>query len=646
MSQKKKQASVKKAGTAKNISLSAAQAVSPEKNRLFFPVLLALTIIPLLVRLTIISVDQNEAALIGAVTYGDFFSQAKAFILLLAGIVMLLLGIVFRRKLFHEQSRITYAYLIAGGVFVLFTLLSAMFSSYSSIAFWGVHDRAEGAVAIACYIILFFYSMYAYRTEKDSRHIIFAFGIVVSVSSILGIFQYFGHDLLFTDFGKAFTISPWDYDKVTNMRSISESGRLYGTFFHWNYVGSFAAIAVPVFLVLALAAKSRRSRLALWGVTLLALWLLLGSTSRSGIVGVFAAFVFGIIFFAKIIAKHWKVSLSCLAIALAAFVGFNFVSGGALFSRIPSLFTDVAGIFESSEDTDYLSKLPVKDVYTQDNAAVIVTQQNDVLKASFQKDSIVLTDGDGKDVAVEKTDGATKIVDERFQQFAFHFVTMGLDKNSIGIAASIDEQPQFYFRIEYNGDLKLTNATGTADVDSLKAPPSFGFEGKERLGSARGYIWSRSIPLIPGNLLVGSGPDTFVLNFPQNDFLGKYWAYGTTNMLVDKPHNLYLQIILGEGGIALLAFLAIMLLYLVDSIRLYALKKAYGPKQIFGAAVALGIVGYLAAGMFNDSVVSVAPVFWILLGVGIAVNLQNRRELSENKAETSEPLPAAKRQVR
>jgi O-antigen ligase len=102
-------------------------------------------------------------------------------------------------------------------------------------------------------------------------------------------------------------------------------------------------------------------------------------------------------------------------------------------------------------------------------------------------------------------------------------------------------------------------------------------------------------------------------------------------MLVDKPHNMYLQILFGEGGIALLAFLTIILLYLVDSFRLYALKKQYKTNQIFGAALCLGVVGYLCAGMFNDSVVSVAPVFWIILGVGIAVNYENRRKLIREK---------------
>ena len=63
----------------------------------------------------------------------------------------------------------------------------------------------------------------------------------------------------------------------------------------------------------------------------------------------------------------------------------------------------------------------------------------------------------------------------------------------------------------------------------------------------------------------------------------------------------------------------------MDCFRLYALKKNYRAEQIYGIAIMLGVVGYLAAGIFNDSVVSVAPVFWILLGTGVALNTINRR---------------------
>ena len=153
------------------------------------------------------------------------------------------------------------------------------------------------------------------------------------------------------------------------------------------------------------------------------------------------------------------------------------------------------------------------------------------------------------------------------------------------------------------------------------------FNGKEKLGSSRVYIWSRSIPLLKNNLLLGSGPDTFIFQFPQNDLFGKYYAYDNPNVIVDKPHNLYLQIALNEGLIALLAFLAIMLIYIIDSMKLYALKNEYSKTHVLGIATFLGVIGYLFAGLFNDSVISVAPIFWIILGVGIALNYISRKEI-------------------
>jgi O-antigen ligase len=472
---------------------------------------------------------------------------------------------------------------IAGGIFILFTLLSAIFSEYSFTAFWGVHDRAEGAFVLCSYILLLLYSMYAYHTQRDYRNIMIALGIVVTVSAVLGIFQYFGHDLITTDFGRFFTVSPWDRNRIRNFNFAFESEKLYGTFYNRDYAGSFAAITVPVFTVLALSAKSLRARVALWSMTLFSFWILFGSTSRAGIVGVAVAMIFGIILFGKFLAQYWKISVSGFAIFVIVLIGMNVVSNGTIFSRIPSLIYDIASVFQSNATEDYLSKLPVKDV------------------------------------------------DKRFSEFSFGLVPMGLNKDSQGIEVRINGVPQFYFRIGEGDKLYLTNSTGTVDIDSLETPPHFGFNGKEHLGSTRGYIWSRTLPMVTDHLLLGAGPDTFVFYFPQNDLFGKYWAYGTTNMLVDKPHNMYLQILFGEGGIALLAFLTIILLYLVDSFRLYALKKQYKTNQIFGAALCLGVVGYLCAGMFNDSVVSVAPVFWIILGVGIAVNYENRRKLIREK---------------
>lgn len=39
-----------------------------------------------------------------------------------------------------------------------------------------------------------------------------------------------------------------------------------------------------------------------------------------------------------------------------------------------------------------------------------------------------------------------------------------------------------------------------------------------------------------------------------------------------------------------------------------------------GAAIFLSFIGYVVAGLFNDSAVVVAPVFWALFGTGISIN--------------------------
>ncbi|HMM70393.1 MAG TPA: hypothetical protein PKD08_07870 [Gudongella oleilytica] len=40
----------------------------------------------------------------------------------------------------------------------------------------------------------------------------------------------------------------------------------------------------------------------------------------------------------------------------------------------------------------------------------------------------------------------------------------------------------------------------------------------------------------------------------------------------------------------------------------------------------MSVIVYLFTGLTNDSIVSVAPVFWILLGSGMAVNYKLREE--------------------
>uniref|UniRef100_UPI00356ABE07 O-antigen ligase family protein n=1 Tax=Ilyobacter sp. TaxID=3100343 RepID=UPI00356ABE07 len=148
------------------------------------------------------------------------------------------------------------------------------------------------------------------------------------------------------------------------------------------------------------------------------------------------------------------------------------------------------------------------------------------------------------------------------------------------------------------------------------------FDGYEKKGSSRVYIWSRSIPKIFEKPVFGHGQDTFPLVFPQNDFFGKKLSFGMKSILVDKPHNYFIQVALNNGIPALLVVGFLFLFYFYDSLKSFAVKK-----DVFNVCIFLSVFSYFVTCFFNDSVVSVAPLFWTLLAVGICLNSEGKEIL-------------------
>lgn len=599
-------------------------------NMMFIPVIVAITVIPLLVRTINVKLRYDELPYYSYSDYLDFFSRAKSYVLIAVAVIMLAVIIFFFKRLspmlsFFKHNIYIKIYLISASVFLVFTLLSSIFSDYKDISFFGWHDRAEGFISIMCYIVLFLYTAFTYKTSKDFTYIIACLTVVVAITSFIGVFQYFGNDLIASDIGK-YLVFGANAPKTEDINLLYETGKLYGTFFHYNYVGSFVAITVPIFGVMAVFEQSLKRRI-IWIVSvILSLWLLLGSTSRAGIIGIAIAVLFAVVIMFNRIIRYWKpFAISILAVIVVA-VGLNFATNNKIFERIPSLISDILSVFSDTSDFNYLDHIPVRDIKNTEKG-VSITSQLDTINVATDKDKITFTDSKGENVSSSFSDDMYIITDPRFPGYSFAHLALN-DKSTYrdALVLYLNSAPNFLFRIDSDNSIYLCNISSNRRID-LEFPKTIGFKGKERLGSARGYIWSRALPMLSDNLILGTGPDTFMINFPQNDLLGKYWAYETTTIFVDKPHNLFLQIFINYGGVALLAFLILLITYFVESIRLYAFKKEYNKDQVIGISVSLGIIGYFFAGIFNDSILAVAPVFWIMLGVGIAVNCKNRQDL-------------------
>jgi O-antigen ligase len=608
------------------------------RNILFIPIMLLLAVIPLIVRLKMLPLN-DEIAKIYLTTIGpDFFSQYKAtFIMIVTGLMVILLFFLFQKHNI-KRDKLIFIYTIAAIIFVLFAVLSTLFSDYKNIAFWGVYDKAEGSVIIVCYMMIMLYTIYSFQEIEDYRKIIFALGILVVASTILGIFQYFGNDLMLnTAFGKSLVI-PEQYAHLGEyLGSQYSEGKVYGTMFHYNYMGSFGAMMVPLFTVLFLFVKGKKEKVLLGLLTVASLFLLFGSTSRAGLIGLLGALFMGIVVFAKKLLERWKLIVPLIAAFLVILIGFNGMTSGKMFERIPTLVNDAIGLFlPSNDEFDYKEHIPVKDIVIEGGTTTLITQE-DKLTIYLEREKIHFLDAQQQEINYILNGDTYTTKDNRFSFISFKIgqLTPEVETKKLdGLTANINGIDTLAFKLDETKGVYPINMYSKEPL-KIEHPETFGFKGKERLGSARGYIWSRSIPMLKNTLFIGYGPDAYVMAFPQDDLFGKWYAYGMPNMVISKPHNLYLQIGLNEGVIALTAFLVIAIGYIVHGLKLYALRKTYTTGDIVGIATMLAIVGYLGAGVFNDSVVSVAPIFWILLGVGIAINYLVSKERRELKHITS-----------
>lgn len=634
------------------------------------PAVIALAIIPTLMRVTSVTSDSalihqlfhgTETAESGVYSYIDIFSQVKGLAVAIIAVIMLVMALVCCLRLFRDIEKRSLVYVGASVAYVIMTLFSALGSKYEDIALFGFYDRAEGFFTLACYFVMFLFTMYAFRRSQDFSYIVLALMICTAVNLVIGLFQYFGNDLLNYDWFRNLVIDGSIKDNISiNDAILSEKRKMYGALYHYNYMGSFAGMIVPLFTVLALTSKKLVYRIVTGLFALISVFMLLAGEARSGFVAVAAAAVVGIIVFARVLIRRWKITVSVVAAALVAVIGLNFVTDNAIFARLPSLLEDVVSLVVPAEQTDMFASLPVREITHNDDGSVSFTTQTDVLTMAFDGESkeYLLTDSKGEPLSLKAAEYGVVVDDDDFKGINFEFVAtddeQGYD-DGIFMWFNDRDDTALLFRLFKNNQIHMIDLETGRRVEPVNAE-AIGFEGKEKLGSSRGYIWSRTIPLLDECLVTGYGPDTFPLIFPQNDYLAKYYAYGEGFYItVDKPHNLYIQIFMSSGLIALVAFLAICVFYLVDCFRLYALKKTYRSEQCFGISVMLAIVGYLAAGMFNDSAVSVAPVFWILLGTGAALNTINRRmdkqerekeaAKAAEKAEPKEKAPPASRLV-
>lgn len=134
-------------------------------------------------------------------------------------------------------------------------------------------------------------------------------------------------------------------------------------------------------------------------------------------------------------------------------------------------------------------------------------------------------------------------------------------------------------------------------------------ENGEIIGSAGGRmkILKMSFEAFKSKPLLGTGPDTLGERF-QLDFDSELGEYITVhNAYPDKAHNEYLEYAASCGIFTLIAYIL-----LIGCIFKGLIKNINDDRA---KIMIISLIGYLVQGFFNISVIMVAPLYWIMLGV-------------------------------
>ena len=538
------------------------------------PIALVLAFLPLVVgRINSKTYTENEPWLPANAVESDFFLYGKLFVLFFCCLFMI---VILARMRFWRQIHEMPKYLLLPILYGGFAIASSQHANHPFLSVRGMTGNMQGLFVILSYLVVFFYSFF---WVKNISILIKLLGVSIGILGVIGISQFFGFDLLSMGFVKEFL----------GGRKARVSHFIYLTLYHWNYVGSYVSLLLPVTVAMIVyfhEAGKKRERTFWFVLFYLLIFCLFGSQSRTGTLAVLVSFCIGGVKYRNKVCQYKKTILCVLVSVLAILFFCNWYITGDIFGKWQQVRFSTKG----SKKLSYIE-----------------TKDNHVKIRYKKKNYSFVIEGSGENITLKKTP------DRKWKAFSFEKKAFADGEKTVyGYEMKYKKSVWRFTNQRGDGKYYYLNANGKWDlcIHAETALPSW----MNEVASLRGFVWSRTIPLLKDYVLLGAGPDQFGFVFPHNDYVARY-QYDLLTTYYKKPHNYYLQMGIETGCLSLVLMLAFFVIFLKRGFAA-AKGKCHTQKEYFIRAILISVLGYLFAGMFNDSMVVTAPVFWCLLGLG------------------------------
>lgn len=572
-----------------------------QKSHIFkiIPSLIAACIIPLIIQLVVLDCGLSEYDWFSANGYeADFFLAGKMAVTVAVSVVMLAVILVYViKRAMRNDSRALYTYsktkdiynrniYISLGVYLLFAVISALSAKGKSSIITGGYAQHETILVIISYGIIFLYTCSVIDSQYDIYAFIRVFICGAVVMAVIGLFQYFEKDIFGTGAGKNI-ITALSGISPSRISGVFEPGMVYMTLYNPNYVGTYVSLALPVAASGIFVFKRAPGRIISAALAVMLIICLAGSEAVAGII-------------------------ACVLSAAVTFLLYLFTGRGMIKYAAAAAATVVCAAA----------------VLCISNIGSISADDSYYLEAVAIDGNRIMLTADGTDLYIEdgKLYNAQTLMQEDFPGIIIEeavslegYKGFNVKSGSICMFFTNDNPSEkYYYRNVYG---KYT--------DDVKAAEAYIFDKCQAFATHRGYIWSKTIPLLKKHIFIGCGPDNFIFEFPNNDYLSLL-NNGYSASVVTRPHNMYLQTAVQIGGVSLAAFVIIYIFYAVSCVK--TLKRTGRLTDMHKISMALftAVTGYMICGLAYDSSVCTAPVFWTIIAAGCACNVIIKKEEEKN----------------
>lgn len=475
------------------------------------------------------------------------------------------------------QSQYIRLPLIFLGVYVLWSIISSVFSEYSYVSLMGFPAEPEGLWSVFGCALLFmaaFNYMSYPPPEKAQKFISFMIFGAMTIIVLMSIIEYFT-PMMTLFFG---------YENSDKRLAL-----LFGNSTNCGVVCSILFSAGAVLCIFEKKSSIFAVKIILTVLTFLCV---VRSGSSIALYSSLIAATTGIfILFIKHKVKILNFLLTAAAVAICAMV-YQFAQTG-----------EVTDVLINTGTYDPSNSFMLTDIKAEQNR-LFLTNESGTLELKLN-DGNLSFEKNSKEISFIQSEDGTISLDGEYSMVSVN-ISDGLLSLDLGYSEPV------YFEITGNV-FQYIGLNGYIQEMSDK-PPFPVLSDYYRLGTGRVYIWLNTVSMLKECLFKGYGAGEYVFHYPHTDIVGSLNTHGVVPLITPKPHCMYLQIFTSYGFPALAAFICFAVLILKRGIT----TSIYDGEGTITALCA-GMICYLVSGMANDSNSTFSIWFWVMAGASQAL---------------------------